>query len=223
MKRIISGALIAILVLIFVFGGPLFNLKFRMTPGISNFFDRLGGKADLRLRIKELENENQNLRAELFREEIGLTSSEKIKVYSSYPLNTRSEIAIAGGASRGIEIGDIVTSGENIIVGKVTKVFKSSAVLRTIFDPSWEIPIRIGKSEVDALLESGAELRATLIAREAPIETGEPVITAGADLPYGLMVGFIKEIKETPGSTFKEAIIEPSLRLQDLRDVNLYR
>lgn len=223
MKKLVWGGLITIFLVFLILGGPVFNLKLKLTPYLGNFFNQSSGDADLHLKISELEKENENLKAQLFREAIGLDEGETIKVYSSYPLNIKSEIAIAAGREQGLAVSDVITYGENVLVGVVTKVFNSSAVVRTIFDPSWEIPVRIGKSETDALMEAGTELRLTLIPREALIEPGEPVITSGSLLPYGLLVGYIKEIKEPPGSTFKEAVVEPSLSLQDLRDVNLYR
>ncbi len=223
MKKLLWAGLITILLVFLILGGPVFNLKLKLTSYFGNFFNQSSGDADLRLKISELEKENENLKAQLFREAIGLDESETIKVYSSYPLNTKSEIAIAAGRKQGLAVSDVITYGENVLVGRVTKVFDSSSVVKTIFDPSWEIPVRIGKSETDALMGAGTELRLTLIPREALIEAGEPVITSGSDLPYGLMIGYIKEIKEPPGTTFKEAVVEPSLRLKDLRDVNLYR
>ena len=149
--------------------------------------------------------------------------TDSIKVYSSYPFNNKGEIAIAAGEDLGLVPGDAIVIGGNILVGRVRSVFKLSSIVTTIFDPSWEVQVRIGESEVDALMQGGNELRLTLIPADEYIEKGDLVVSAGENLPYGLEVGFVGEIVSMSGNVFQEAIIEPGLKIKDLRNVALYR
>ena len=106
---------------------------------------------------------------------------------------------------------------------QVKRVFGKSSVVTTIFDPSWEIQVRIGETEVDALMRGGNEVLLTLIPAEAHIEDGDIVIVASRDLPYGLEVGFVGSVDNVPGEAFQEAVLEPNLQLKKLRDVTVYR
>ena len=83
--------------------------------------------------------------------------------------------------------------------------------------------VRIGTSEADALLKGGNELKIFLIPQDATIEEGDTVISADRNLPYGLELGYISKIENTEGDVFKEAVLEPALKLRNLRDVTIYR
>ena len=58
---------------------------------------------------------------------------------------------------------------------------------------------------------------------EAEIHDGELVISASQDLPYGLGVGVIKNIRTASGNAFKEATLEPNFQLNSLKNVSIYR
>lgn len=171
-------------------------------------------------RITELEKENKNLKFQLLSDK--LKRAGTVKVYSAYPFGNRGEIAIAAGNSD-VKAGDVITYGTNVLVGKVAKVFESHSVVTTIFNPSWRAPVRIGEHEVDALMQGGNELTITLIPQDAEIQEGELVTTAGVDLPYGLGIGVVRNIKSAPGDAFREAILEPGFQLKQLKDVTIYR
>ncbi len=91
----------------------------------------------------------------------------------------------------------------------------------TIFDPDWEIAVRIGEKQVDALFHGGNKLKVGLIPSDADISVGQMVMTSGSGLPYGLEIGKIKEIKTFAGNPFKEAVVEPAIRLSELKDVEI--
>jgi len=220
-KYVSTGALILLGVLV-VQGGPLFKAKLSLS---SLFGDVLGAgfdnAEDLKRRVDVLEDENESLRIQLLGKENDAVRS--IKVYSSYPFSSRSELAIAAGESQGIKSGEAVVHSGTILVGQVKSVLKSSSVVTTIFDPSWEMAVRIGDSEVDALMSGGNELSISLIPQDALVEEGDTVISADKNFPYGLELGYIKELHNTEGDVFQEAALEPTLKLKTLRDVTVYR
>lgn len=219
MKRIGKVGLLALLGTLLIYSGPIFDLKLKSAAWMREFPARFSGDAGLKMRIQELEAENAFLKSELG-EPGSLTA---IKVYSTYPFTTRSEFIIAAGERNGLRTNDTVVVRGDVLVGKVREVFESSAVVTTIFDPSWEIPVRIGSGEFDALLQGGNELTLSLIQKDTPIADGDRVISAGEGVPYGLEIGFIKSIKESSDGVFKEAVVEPSFRINNLRDVAIYR
>jgi len=221
MKRYLFIGFVAILVVLIVYSGPLFETKLIASASISQFFGLISNDlSGLGERIVILEEENQYLR-DLLNERY--QENKNIKVYSSYPFNSRVEIAIAAGEDNGVRVGDAIVYGGNILVGRVRNVFDKSSIVTTIFDPSWEIQVRIGETEIDALMRGGNELLLTLISAEDHIEDGDLVIVASRDLPYGLEVGFVKSVDNVPGEVFQEAVLEPNLQLKKLRDVTVYR
>lgn len=217
MRKILGVGVIALLAFLVIFSGPFFEGKLSFVSFINSF--TVVGNEELERRIGRLEEENKYLREQLF----GEGSADSIKVYSSAPFKSRGEIAIAAGEKDGIEIGDVVVFSGDILVGRVTKVFESSSIVTTIFDASWEMAVRIGGGETDALMQGGNELRLTLIPKDEFLEEGELVVSASQGFPYGLEVGTVKEIQETDDGVFKEAILDSRFQVKELRDVTVYR
>lgn len=221
MKKSFFTGLIVVISALIIYSGPLFDKKLATSAATNRFVSIITRDSkNLEERIELLENENRYLRELLNR---GVSDTDSIKVYSSYPFNSKGEIAIAAGEDLGLVPGDAIVVGGNILVGRVRSVFKSSSIVTTIFDPSWEVQVRIGEKEVDALMQGGNELKLTLIPVSEYIEKGNLVVSAGESLPYGLEIGFVGDTTNASGDVFKEAVIEPSLKIKNLRNVALYR
>ena len=217
-RKVFLGFLLLLLALLFL-SSRFFNFKLDLTSFLNGFSQGPSESKDGR--IAELEKENKNLKFQLLNQNLKKTGT--VKVYSAYPFSNRGEIAIASGGINGVETGSAVTYGDNILVGKITKVFESMSIVTTIFNPSWKSAVRIGEHEIDALLQGGNEITITLIPIEADVHDGELVIAASQDLPYGLGVGTLKNIHTAPGNAFKEGLLEPSFRFKQLKDVSIYR
>lgn len=215
MRKVIFGVLVILLFTILIS-----DRFFASKLGFVSFLNRLT-PAEESARMAELEKENQNLKLQLLNQKTRKVHT--FKVYSAYPFSNRGEISIAAGSRDGIKTGDVVTYGEGILVGKVIKVSESISIVKTIFDPSWRSTVRIGEAEIDALFEGGNEPSVTLVPPEAEIKDGELVITASDDLPYGLGMGTLTNIRTAPGNAYKEATLEPSFQLKNLKDVSIYR
>ena len=220
-KFLIIAGLLALTGLV-LRSNSLFDQKLSVSASINSVLSSFLGSSekDLRERIDVLEKENKYLKGELGGNPPDLNN---IKVYSSYPLNGRGEIIIAAGSKDGVSNGDAVVYRENILVGRVRSVFDKSSIVTTIFDPSWEIPVRIGTPEIDALMQGGNELKLTLIPSEDYVQEGDAVVSAGDIVPYGLEVGFVKTVNRVPGESFQSAVLEPGFKIKNLRDVSVYR
>src|SRR3989338_3875494 len=118
----------------------------------------------------------------------GSRSGISVSVYSSFPLNHKHIIAINAGGDDGVGVGMPVTLEGNILIGQVIEVSESQSLARTIFDKDWSLPVRIGTEEHDALLVGGQDPRLTLIDKNQEINSGDLVVSAKKDLPYGLKV-----------------------------------
>lgn len=171
--------------------------------------------------IRRLEEEKNDLEAKIFNLEIQNQefghSFIPAKVYSLYPFSNRSELIINVGDSRGINLNQAVTVGNKILIGRVKNVYQNISVVQTVFDPEFQIPVRIGEEEVDALLVGGLSPKATLVEAPEIIKPDDFVFSSYREFPYGLIIGQIKEIaldKFNP-----EVRIKPIYEFKKIRDV----
>ncbi len=180
-----------------------------------------------------LKQENQNLRAEiqslLLSNSSRNTSSSaqgnqnyiKVRVLSAYPFNTKNQITVDAGEFQGVKKSMVVTLGENILVGEVKEVSPDTSVVQTIFDPQFELPVRIGVQEIDSLLQGGSDPKVALIDKTKAVSVGDLVYSAGAGMPYGLKIGEVSEIKESTAGIFKEASLRIPFNVSELREVEI--
>ncbi len=166
-----------------------------------------------------LKQENQDLIAQIQKIRLFKSDNKTAKVFSTYPFNTKNQIVISAGKKNGAAEFSQVLMGENILVGRIIKVFDNYSVIQTIFDHDFRSPVRIGKEEIDGLLEGGNEPKITLIDKEKNIEIGSVVYSAGKDFDYGLKIGEIKEIKKSSLGSFNEASIKIPYNVNELREV----
>lgn len=175
-----------------------------------------------------LKRQNQELLAQiqavqLFGKDSGTDNPSffEAKVFSAYPFNIKNTITVSGGSKDGIKENMPALVGENILVGRVLKVFPDYSVVQTVFDPSWQMSVRIGASETDGLLEGGNEPKAALIEKSKPCEEGDAVYSASRDFPYGLKIGEVLRVKDDSAGVFKEAILKVPFNSNELRNVRI--
>lgn len=139
-------------------------------------------------------------------------------VFSRYPFNFRHELLINEGTAAGIAAGDVALAPlaapldggaprEGIFLGKVKAVYETSASIETIFNPSFESAVRIGKAGIDALLVGGTDPKATLIPRRADVKEGDIVYAAAPDIPYGIAIGEVARLAPSRDNIFMEATL----------------
>lgn len=143
----------------------------------------------------------------------------KAKIYSTYPFNNRAEIVIGAGINDGVKEAMGVMVDGDFLLGQIVKVYENYSVVRTIFDPTWRLSVRIGPREVDALLEGGFVPHLTMIAKDAPIAEGQVVYSASKDFKYGLPLGKIHNITDSSTAVFLEGELETPYSLNQVREV----
>jgi cell shape-determining protein MreC len=213
MKKWLFALIMLIGVYAVVSGEFLIEAKGRMFAFIRESFSS-EGEADY------LREENQKLELELLNLKNGNHSFKEIngleaKVFSAYPFADRSEIIIGAGDSDGIMVGDAVIC-EGVLVGRIKETGDKTSVVQTVFDPEFQVPVRIGEAETDALYVGGMNPKLNMIDSAETLKQGELIYSAAADLPYGLGMGRTLEISE---GALKEASLEPLLEIKKLRNV----
>ncbi|MFA5098977.1 MAG: rod shape-determining protein MreC [Candidatus Paceibacterota bacterium] len=176
----------------------------------------------------QLKKENENLKAEVQKHQaLSIKYQEPIdgyltvKVFSTYPFNIKNQIAVNAGEAQGIKKSMPALFGKNILLGQVIEVSKNSSVIQTIFDPNWQLPVRIGEKQTNGLLQGGNEPKITFIEKDKPITVGDAVYSAKQGFPLGLKVGEISDIKESAPGVFKEAVLTTPFNVSDLREVEI--
>lgn len=190
---------------------------------LTNFFISKQRSFDENLRFKQ---ENENLKAEINCPSFIVYSSSSVitaKVFSTYPFNIKNQITINIGENQGVKKMMTATVGENILLGQIINVFENYSVIQTIFDPNFQLPVRIGDRQINALFQGGNEPKATLIEKNKSIKAGDIVYSASQEFPYGLKIGEISEIRETAAGVFKEAVIKMPFSMNELRETDILR
>ena len=105
----------------------------------------------------------------------------------------------------------------SVLVGQVTDAFKEYSTVRLIGSPGWQIPVRIGEHGAPGLLIGGSAIRVDMIPQNKKIRPGDAVISASAELPYGLLIGTVESVRPdvSPG-IFQNAIIRLSYDPADI-------
>lgn len=125
-------------------------------------------------------------------------------VYAQYPFGFKNEVLVNAGSDSGVISGKAVTF-QGVFIGTVTQVFPKSAIVQTVFDPGFKMPVRIGSRGVDGLLVGGAYPKADSIAKSASIEVGDVIYTDAPGLVYGLPVGVVNATDTSADNLFQEA------------------
>lgn len=180
--------------------------------------------------ILSLRQENERLKAQMLflskgarLETLDGRNYQIAKIHSSYPFNDRGLISINTGSGSGVSESVAVTVGGDFFLGQAVQLFRDSSLVRTVYDTGWEIAVKIGTDQVDALLIGGREPRLTLILKDKAIAAGLPVYVAQKGLPYGLMIGTVKEITYNQASAFQEATLDFAYKVGDLTEVYVLR
>lgn len=170
--------------------------------------------------IEVLRAENQALNIKLLNSQIGNKLVSEIdginaKVFSIYPFADRSKIVLNVGENQGVKINNAVVK-QNMLIGRIVEVRQNTSIAQTIFDSKFQIPVRIGELEIDALYIGSAIPSLNMIDSMNLPQYQDIVISAHPELPYGLGIG---EIIEVSDGLLKEASIRPFIDIKKLRNV----
>ncbi len=223
-----KGALISLtIVLLFIVFFTDFFIKKNFLNKPIDFLKSVLVCGDLYQKNLFLKKENKDLKAQARLIEIRGGKKEEgekltAKIFSTDPFNIKNILTLNVGKKHGIKEGMTVTVSENILLGKITEVFENKSLAQTMFDPRWQMSVRIGKNKVNGFLSAGAEPGVVSLKEGDLIQIGDIVYSADSDFPYGLKIGEISKIRRTGGGLFKEAILTMPYIINDLREAYVY-
>jgi len=186
----------------------------------------------LRMEVGILENENSLLREKIRELEIAVEAQElerkvpfeivPAQVIGSDPEEWLGTLIIDAGERQGIKKGLPVVTYEGL-VGRVERVYRSYAVVRTILIPSFAVGVLVQRSrEIVMVVGNGSGFcNLEYIPRDAEVRKGDLVVTSGIGegIPRGIVVGRVENVVERPGQLFKEVVLRPNCSFSSLSRV----
>ncbi len=188
---------------------------------------------ELKQEVQELKAKNTKLQ-EVKQENKFLQSSLNLTEKTDYDISLATIIGrgfqgmqryilVNKGSLAAIEKNMPVVVFDNILVGKITEVFKDSAKVLLITSPNSKIPALIQESRIQGLVSGTKKesLSMDSVSKDLKVETGNKVITSGLDgiFPKGMLVGEVSEVKIFEHKMFQQITLNPAVNLEELEQV----
>ncbi len=167
------------------------------------------------------------LENEALRNELGFVHStalqlESCSVLAIDPQQLTGTMVLDCGEDRGIAEGQAVIS-QGYLVGKVVAVGRSTSTILLIIHTKSSVDVRLSKTSTEAIVRgsSGAGLVLDLVPPDAPLASGDLVVTAGINslIPKNILVGEVGQVLSQSSDLFKRASIVSPIRFQSLQFV----
>lgn len=199
--------------------GTIKNLA-RENAGLNQQIDELSAE---NARLQSAKLENQTLRRTLGFAEQASYKMVPAEVLILDPTGFVQIIVIDKGEANGLQLGQAVIVSPGILVGRVTKTYRTTSEITLITDPTMTINAEVSDSGARGLLkgEHGISLILDLVTQNEVIKSGDRLITSGlaGDFPRGLLIGEINAIKSSSSELFQQAFVSPIVDLRNLRFV----
>ena len=170
--------------------------------------------------LQELAEENQALREQIGVSIEGMENLLVAKTIGFSPLVSKKLLIIDKGKIEGVEKGMIVVV-KNIFIGRIYEVSPHSSSVQLVADPDTKIAA-ITDKKVRGIVSGqfGAEIELKDVVQGESLKTLDLVITIGDDeIPRGLVIGEIKEVKKVEKELFQRATIKPLIEPESLSTV----
>lgn len=211
-----------------------FYLLSRTITGTGDF---LGSIGELKKENENLIRENNDLAAQVallndekrenasLREQLSLAPRQKFDLAAAFvigqdPQRLDSWLMINRGSADGVERGMPAIAYEGILIGKVTEVTAHSAKITLLSDSTSVINVVDSETQSKGVLrgEYGLGVVMDMVSQQDALNSGDTVATSslGSDMPRGLLVGKIQEVRLTGDKLFQQAIVVPRIKYSKL-------
>lgn len=135
-------------------------------------------------------------------------------------------LLINKGAQDGLRPGLIVLGGDGIVVGKVISVKDGLSEICLTVNPECRLAATVetdNNTSGVAQGDLGLTIKMNFIPQTKEIKIGDIVITSGLEqnIPRGLAIGTISEVKKENNELWQNAIIDPLIDFNDLTIVSV--
>lgn len=164
--------------------------------------------------LQTLRQDNENLRQQLNFLKTKNYNSIGAEVIGKNIDPTESTLIINRGAVDGIEDGSPVIIGDGILVGKVAKAEKKTAVVRLLDDNQSKVASTVVNYEKSiGIVEGGygISVQMNFIPQNESVSVGDIVVTSGLEekMPRGLLIGTVQAVEKEAHQPFQRAVIKP--------------
>ena len=193
----------------------------------------------LKIKVNELEKENRELKS--YKDKIdelkqALNLKDKFEDYEVIGANVIAKepgnwfyiFKIDIGLKDGVEVDYPVVSSTNGLVGRVISVDNTSAKVMSIIDENSTVSgwvVKSGGGHVivrgDLLLKEEGLCSINYITINVDVAIGDVIETSGLGgiYPKGIIIGRVKEIRESNSELERNAIIQPEVDFKGLQEV----
>lgn len=205
-------------------------------------FRFLGDMSKLDKKNKDLEQENNNLKAQIsnlnenihlctaFKKESEAYKSSELEIIQGKIIGRKATsfnkgIIVNLGSKDQIKEGAAVLSS-GYLIGQVKKVEETRSEVKLITAHDSLIPAVLEKSRETGLVQGGLEgLSLTEIPSTTQIKTQDNVLTSGLgdDLPSGILIGMTQEVKKQENNLFQSVKITSPIEISTIEIISIVR
>ncbi|MBL7156017.1 MAG: rod shape-determining protein MreC [Candidatus Pacebacteria bacterium] len=171
--------------------------------------------------LKEIEKENQILRTALgfnLQQDFNLLLADVVSRDISYDF-----IWLNKGESHKILKDMPVITSEKVLVGKIVEVYKHFSKVLLISNKQSAFPAKTQENQVQGIIKGlgNSEVLFDLVPQQVEIQEKERIVTISLDniFPKGILVGEIKEIKNSDLLPYQQATVQSIFNIKDLENV----
>lgn len=185
-----------------------------------NLLKEVGVLAYKTAELDEIKKEN-----ELLRNQLTLAPREKFDLEAGFvigqdPQRQGSWIIIDKGSGTGLFPGMPVIVSEGILVGKVEEVYAGTAKVSLLTDSTSAINSLDLETGAKGIVngEYGLGIVMNMVAQADILNEGDTIITSGlgGNMPRGLLIGKIQEVRPSGDKLFQQATIIPKFKYSKL-------
>lgn len=171
-------------------------------------------------KLKQVESENGTLR-----EQLELLPRDKFSLSGGFvigkdPQGSESWIIFDKGARDGISVGMAVIVDSGILVGKIGEVYPTSSKINLLTGANSFVNVTDTETGAKGILrgEYGFGLVMDMVTQADILNVGDTIITSGlgSEIPRGLLVGKVKEVKISDDRLFQRAVVVSRIKYSDL-------
>lgn len=214
----------------FYLGGRTISKSFAVLRSIGDLKTENGNLLKenniLAFRVVELAGEKkENI---ILRDQLNLAPRKKFDLAASFvigqdPQRLGSWIMIDKGETSGLKPGMPVVAYEGILVGKTEEVYRNSSKVILLTDSESAVNASDLETGARGILRGkyGLGIILDMVTQTESLNVGDTVVTSGlgGDLPKGLLIGKIREIKTTSDKLFQQAVVFPRIKYTELETV----
>lgn len=223
---------------------PFQKTFYLMGNSIAGAFNFLGSIGDLKTENSDLLKENNSLASEIaglkdvkkendsLREQLNLAPKGKFNLETALiigqdPQRLGSWVALDKGANNGIQAGRPVIVSSGILVGKVEESYPGSAKVTLLTDSGSAINAVDLETGAKGIIKGtyGLGITMDMISQADVVNQGDTIVTSGlgGEMPKGLLIGKVQEVRISSDKLFQQALIIPSAKYSNLDVVSVIK